>query len=212
LEHSNQRRNNRSRAAVSRRENGNVIPTMRILQINSDIAEKRRIPDEVVRQMSDLLGSNMTRLTGCTHIDWQSDANFQKWKHKVFLGDVQKHTRHILLVDDDGLKGFISYTVPPEASAIYLNEIQIRASAQGDGVTLRVLILRFLDEARRLPHKSVRTYTSKLNDRAQHLIEKAGFRLEEQTERGFRYTASKGNLLARFRPTAGTPRLMRDVR
>jgi len=172
---------------------------VKVLQIGPDIAEKRCVPDEVIRQMSDLLGSNMTRLTGCTDIDWQSDANFEKWKHKVFLGEVQKDTGHILVLDDRGLKGFISYTVPAESSEIYLNEIQIHASAQGDGVTLRALILRFLDDAERLPHDSVRTYTNRLNDRAHRLIEKAGFRKDGQTERGFRYMASKNDLLARFR-------------
>ena len=169
-----------------------------VMCIGPDMGAKRSTPDVLIRRMSDLLGSNMTRVIGETGVDWQSDAGYEKWKRDVFLGDVQKDTTHLLALDSEGLRGFVSYTVPPEGEGVYVNEVQIRPSAQADGLTLKRLLAVFLRDLERLPHTSVQAYTNNLNPRAKKLLKKAGFQTVRQTERGFQYTAQKKALLERF--------------
>ena len=58
---------------------------MDIRRIDPGIREKHRVPDDVVRQMSDLLGSNMAQLCGAGDDDWQGEESYRKWKSLVFL-------------------------------------------------------------------------------------------------------------------------------
>ena len=145
----------------------------------------------MVRQMYDLLGSNMTSMFGQTDPGWRSDEEFQKWKTDVFTVGLEKGTRHILLSDEQGLRGFISFTAPEGELEVFINEVQIRPSSQSDGATLRRLLELFSARIAELPHATVRTYANRRNERSRRLIQKAGFRIHGETDRGIRFVASK---------------------
>lgn len=165
---------------------------MKTMVINSNFDAKLATTDIIIRQMYNLLGSNMTQIINDSKLNWQSAEEFNKWKQNVFLSD--NDTQHILVFDSRGLRGFISYTAKNESSEIYLNEVQIRYSKQGDGVTIRYLFEEFMDCVKDLPITSIRTYCNRRNARAQCIIEKAGFRKESKTDRGYRYTIDRKTL------------------
>ena len=172
---------------------------LRIVEIDADNVKRRPVAETTIRKMYDLLGSNMARIIPTSGPDWETPEEFEKWKRDVFLDKLRKRTRHILLLDNDNLKGFVSYTVPVEGTEIYLNEVQIKPHAQGDGVTSKRLLSYFLEQIDGLAYGSVRTYTNNLNERAQRLIEKVGFKRESETDRGIRYTITKRVLQDRLR-------------
>lgn len=172
---------------------------MKTIEIKAEPKEKAAIPESLVRQMYDLLGGNMTEIVGESSRDWQSDAQFSRWKNRVFLGDVQSNTSHLLLVDQKGLRGFLSYTARPDTTEIYLNEVQIRPSCRADGVTLRRLIRRFAHWAEQMPHDTLRTYSNAANTNANALAAKAGFVNDGKTDRGNQYRIPKRVFLAKFR-------------
>ena len=151
------------------------------------------------REMYYLLGANMTSILGQDGPDWRTEDEFRKWSNGVLLAGLLKDTFHLLLVDGQGLRGFLSFSAPSGSAEIYLNEIQIRPSARRDGVTLRRLMERFVIRVANLPHETIRTYANRLNDESQQLILKAGFRIESQTERDARFIGSKSSVLERFR-------------
>lgn len=165
-----------------------------MIEIAPDHGEKSALPETMVRQMYELLGGNMTQIMGESDSTWRSDAEFLKWKNNVFLGAVHSNTSHILLIDQNGLRGFLSYTVAPEANEIYLNEIQIRPSCQCDGVTLRSLLRSFADRVRELPQDQVRAYSNKANTRVHGLVAKIGFEKIGETDRGYQYRIPKSRL------------------
>lgn len=149
--------------------------------------------------MYDLLGENMTRIVEGASGDWRSDEEFGTWRSGVFLADVQADTSHLLVLDEDGLRGFLSYTTSTESGEIYLNEVQIRPSSQGDGLTLRCLIRHFAGRIEQMRHDRLRTYCNRANARAQLLAAKCGFARVGETDRGYRYLMPKSAFLARFR-------------
>jgi hypothetical protein len=153
------------------------------------------------RAMYDLLGSNMTAILGHDGPDWRTDDAFRKWEKDVLLDGLSKGAIHLLLADELGLRGFLSFTASPSSTEIYVNEIQIRPSARKDGVTFRRLTQRFAARIAALPQASIRTYANRRNMDSQKLIQKAGFSLQSQNERGARFVASKATLLAKFRPS-----------
>jgi hypothetical protein len=170
----------------------------KIIEINSDIRSKSAIPEGMVRQMYDLLGSNMVPIIGGTGPEWRSDAEFYKWRDGVFLGEVQKDTRHILLLDETGLRGFLSYTAASDGVDIYLNEVQIRESCRADGATLRRLLRTFADRVRELPHEFIGTYSNKANSRVHTLATKCGFEKVDEAERGVRYRMPGTTFLTKY--------------
>ena len=151
------------------------------------------------REMYYLLGDNMTSILGHDGPDWRTEDELRKWRDRVLLTGLVKDAFHLLLVDGQGLRGFLSFSAPSGSAEIYLKEIQIRPSARKDGVTLRRLMERFVSRVANLPHETIRTYVNRRNDESQQLILKAGFRIESQAERGTRFTASKATVLARLR-------------
>lgn len=167
---------------------------LRIVELDAERAKRQSVGDKIIRQMYELLGSNMTQVIPTSGSDWRSDAAFAKWRKDVFERNLSEGTRHLLLFDQRGLRGFVSYTAPPGAKEIYLNEFQIQPYAQCDGVTFKRLLFHFMNQINELPHASVRTYTNKHNGRAQRLIEKVGFQRGTQTRRGIRYTVRKDAL------------------
>jgi hypothetical protein len=64
------------------------------------------------REMYELLGSNMTRIIPDTDPNWRSPAEFERWKNEVLRIGLSQGTQHLLLVDGQGLRGFVSFTVP----------------------------------------------------------------------------------------------------
>lgn len=80
-------------------------------------------------------------------------------------------------------------------------------------MTFRRLIQRFASRISDLPQASIRTYANHQNMNSQKLSQKAGFRLQSQTERGARFVASKAVLLAKFRSpyTAGKDAFIRKI-
>ena len=173
---------------------------MKTIEIKSEPKEKTVVSGSLVRQMYDLLGANMTQIIGGTSLDWQSDTEFGKWKNGVFLGEVQKHTSHLLVIDEKGLRGFLSYTIAPDTAEVYLNEVQIRPSCRADGATLRCLIRLLASRIRQIPQDQILTYSNKANTCAHDLAEKMGFEKIGETGRGYRYRMCKSQFLARFTP------------
>ena len=151
------------------------------------------------REMYDLLGSNMTSILGHDGPDWRTDDEFRKWEKGVLLDGLGKGTIYLLLLDGQGLRGFLSFSAPPTVTEIYMNEIQIRVSSRKDGVTFRRLTEGFAARIADLPQTSVQTYANRRNEDSHKLIRKAGFSLHSQTERGARFIASKAMVLAKFK-------------
>lgn len=168
------------------------------ITINAGSAEKSAIPEELVRQMYELLGSNMIQIVGGEWPNWRSNAEFSRWKNEVFLGEVHDYTSHFLVIDAIGLRGFLSYTAPPHAEEVYLNEIQIRPSCRADGATLRRLVRLLLNRMRQAPQVRIRMHCNKVNSDANTLARKMGFEMIGQTDRGFRYEMKIKNLLDRI--------------
>jgi len=173
------------------------IMTMILIEANPE--DKAAVPQTVVRQMYDLLGTNMTKILGETSPDWRSDVEFDEWRDNVFLGDVQFHTSHVLLLDKKELRGLLSYTACPDSGEIYLNEVQISPSCQGDGFTLLKLLRMFAERIDLLPHDSLRTYTNKVNERVQNLALKSGLARVGETQRGYQYLMPKRVFMERFK-------------
>ena len=171
---------------------------MTMIEISSDPTAKPAVPVSLVREMYDLLGANMTEIVKGATPDWRSSAEFEKWRKRVFLGEVQAHTSHLLAVDETGIRGFLSYTAAPDAPDVYLNEVQIRPSCRADGATLRCLFRAFAQRLQRLPQDNIRTYSNKANGRAHRLVAKLGFENVGETDRGYRYRMLKSDFVARF--------------
>ena len=169
-----------------------------IVEIDACEADQRGVEDAVIRSMYDLLGSNMTRAVGGSGSDWQSPDEYRRWKETVFLSGLQGGTRHILMRDERGLRGFISYAVPGDSAEIYLNEFQIRDDARRDGVTFRRLFERFMDRIDSLSHTTIRTYSNNSNPNAQSLITRLGFTSDGVTNKGARYIIAKRDLRRRL--------------
>ena len=66
------------------------------VEISSEREAKMAAPEQLVRQMYDLLGANMTQIIDDANRDWQADAEFRKWKAGVL---------------------FLSYTADPDSAA-----------------------------------------------------------------------------------------------
>lgn len=171
---------------------------MRLIEVDARSPDTDPEFEIRARQMWYLLASNMTSILGHDGPDWRTEDDFSKWKDGVLLAGLVKDTFHLLLVDAQGLRGFLSFTVPPGGTDIYVNEIQIRPSAQKDGVTFRRLVERFATRVADLPQDTIRTYANRRNEESQQLILKAGFRIDSQAERGTRFAASKASVLARL--------------
>ena len=167
---------------------------MKTLEIDSRSPQDDSGMADMVRQMYDLLGSNMTAMLGHSGPDWRSTDEFHKWKTNVFIAGLEKGTRHVFLSDELGLRGSVSFTAPAGGTEVYFNEVQIRPSSQGDGVTLRRLLELISARIARLPHTTLRTYSNRRNERSRRLIQKAGFRMDGETDRGIRFVASKAVL------------------
>ena len=151
------------------------------------------------REMYFLLGANMTSILGHDGPDWRTEDEFRKWRDGVLLAGLAKDTCHLLLVDRQGLRGFLSFSVPIDSAEIYVNEIQIRLSARKDGVTFRRLMERFAARVANLPQRMVRAYANRGNEESQRLILKIGFGIDSQTERGTRFVATKAAVLERLK-------------
>lgn len=175
---------------------------MKMIEIDAQSPERDPEFSVWARAMYDLLGSNMTSILGHDGPDWRTDDEFRKWKEGVLLDGLGKGTFHLLLVDGQGLRGFLSFSVPLAGTEIYVNEIQIRPSARNDGVTFRRLTERFAARIADLPQASIRTYANRRNENSQKLMRKAGFELHSEAERGTRFVASKTTVLAKFRRPA----------
>jgi hypothetical protein len=152
-----------------------------------------------IRQMYNLLGSNMTSILGHDGTDWRGEAEFKKWRDEVLLIGLAKDTSHILLVDGDALRGFLSFAAPSDGTEIYLKEVQIRPSSRKDAVTFRRLIEHLVARIEMLPHMNIRTYANRRNEESQRLLLHAGFRIDLQTERGTRFITVKDALVQRLR-------------
>lgn len=172
---------------------------MKMIEIDGDSPQRDHDFAVWARAMYDLLGSNMTSILGHNGPDWQTDDEFKKWEKGVLLDGLGKGTFHLLLVDGQGLRGFLSFSAPSTATDICVNEIQIRLSARKDGVTFRRLTERFAVRITGLPQANVRTYANRRNKDSQKLIQKAGFDLHSETARGVRFIINKDMILARFR-------------
>lgn len=166
-----------------------------LIEIPPDPVHKRAIPEDVVRCMYELMGSNMTKVIQTAPADWRRDDQFEKWRNQVFLGAVQQRTVHLLLSDGVGLRGFLSYTPSADGDGIFINELQIRPSCQGDAVTIRRLLREFAERIALLPHCQLRTYANKVNKRSQQLAARIGFRCTAQTARGYSYEMPKQAML-----------------
>jgi len=171
---------------------------LRVVSIGSGLARGIPVVPGVIRNLYDLLGSNMAPVTGMPESDWNTDEEFERWRRDVFCENAKKGVRHILLFEDQDLRGFLSYTVPSEAGEVYLNEFQIHPRFRGDGVTFRILLARFMRQVEQLPYSSIRTYTNSRNIAAQNLIEKMGFAREGRTGRGIRYVIARRGMETRF--------------
>lgn len=165
---------------------------MQMTEIKTSMKNNAAVPDSLVRQMYKLLGENMTRIVGKATPGWKSDAEFSRWKRDVFLGDGHRNKSHLLLLDEEGLRGFLSYTAPDVGAEIYLNELQIRPSCQGDGLTLRCFIRGFAERIEQMPHERLRTYSNRANTRVHRLAAKCGFARVGETDRGYQYLMPKG--------------------
>ena len=86
---------------------------MKAIEIKADPKAKAAVSVSLVRQMYALLGGNMTRILGEAGPDWESEDAFTAWRDEVFWGDIQADTSHVLVLDDVGLRGFLSYTAAP---------------------------------------------------------------------------------------------------
>ncbi|MFA6135234.1 MAG: hypothetical protein WC869_14570 [Phycisphaerae bacterium] len=166
-----------------------------ITEIQADPESKRAVTEDMVRRMYELLGTNMTQVVNDFPADWRAEDEFQKWRTEVFLGSVQRHTRHLLLSDSMGLRGFLSYTPLPDGDDIFINEVQIRSSCQGDGVTIRRLMREFAKQVAILPHHRLVAYANKANGRSQRLATKIGFHSNNETARGYSYEMPKQTIL-----------------
>jgi hypothetical protein len=133
----------------------------------------------------------MTSIIPGSPPDWQDENRFQEWRNKVFLGAAQQLTCHLLLSDESGLRGFLSYTPSDDNTDIHVNELQIRPSCRADGATFRRLVAELARRAATLPHSRLVTYANKANVKSQQLAERLGFRRRGETSRGYCYEMPK---------------------
>lgn len=91
------------------------------------------------------------------------------------------------------------YSVDTGSGVVSVDELQIRADRQSDGVTLRRILGPFLDDLAELRCGCVRTYANKLNPVSPALARKLGFEECEETERGWRYRIEKDRLIQSLR-------------
>lgn len=161
-------------------------------------SEKASLAKDIVRQAYDMMEALDAQLAPNSGHQRRTDAEFEAWRRKWFLGEVQKDMRHILLLDHLGLRAFVSYVPETQDKQISLCNLFIRPSAQGDGHTLMRLLSRLLAEVEAVPCNAIHISTDKRNLRAQKLATKLGFQEQERTDLDILFVADKRKLLQRL--------------
>lgn len=163
---------------------------MRIMLFSRD----NLISSEIKKKMFDLLEMNMSKIAP---IDKDRDEIFNEWEESLDKC-ILTGTRHILIMGQHQLRGYLSYSICYTNKDIFLNEIQIHSLFQIDGVTIRKLLSIFLNEIQEYRSWNIKTYVNHRNENSNKLALKIGFELEEITERGRRYILSVETILSKF--------------
>ena len=150
--------------------------------------------EQTINQIFELTYMNMSKIIPSTR---SKEEDYALWRES-FDKSLGIGIRHILYFQRDILRGYVSYTIRESSNDIYLNEIQIHPQLQGNGVTFGKLLSQFLKEIETCEVDTIRTYANNLNQRSQRIIQKIGFSIEAETDRGIRYRISKARLLKRF--------------
>lgn len=103
-----------------------------------------------------------------------------------------------MIFDGSILKGYLAYNLRHIERDIYIEDLIILLKYQNDGHTAARLLCSFFKEIEKLDLSLIRTYTNKLNKNMQSILSKAGFFVDEYTDKGIKYITTKEKLIARF--------------
>ena len=150
--------------------------------------------EQTINQMFELTYMNMSKIIPSATT---KEEDYALWRESFDKGR-KSGTKHILYFRHDVLRGYISYTIREYSNDIYWNEIQIHPQSQRDSITFRKLLSQFLNEIEVYEADTIRTYANNLNRRSQRLIQKLGFSIEAEIEKGVRYKISRTKFLRRL--------------
>jgi RimJ/RimL family protein N-acetyltransferase len=102
------------------------------------------------------------------------------------------------LFDGNILKGYLAFNLRFDKQYIYLEDLIILPKYQNYGRTAARLICAFFKEIENSSLSLIRTYTNKLNKRMQGILSKAGFSIDEFTDKGIKYITTKEQLMERY--------------
>ena len=95
------------------------------------------------------------------------------------------------------IKGYLAYNLRSDKQDIYLEDLIILPEYQNNGHTAARLLCAFFKEIEKSNLSLTRTYTNKLNTKMQGILTKAGFSIDEFTDKGIKYITSKEQLMER---------------
>jgi hypothetical protein len=156
---------------------------------------KLNFPDEaLINQIFEVTHIGMTSVIPS---NFSKEEGYKLWR-ETYDRRIRTGTTYILIFDESGLKGYLAYNLRFDKEDIYLEDLIILPKYQNDGRTAARLVCAFLNEIENSNLSIIRTYTNKLNKRMQGILSKAGFSVDEFTEKGIKYITTKEQLMKRY--------------
>ncbi len=139
--------------------------------------------------MFDIISINMENIidTGNT-----KDENYKNWKNSMLKELDNNQKKWIGAFENNVLIGYFLYKV--NNNTVNLDEIQVVKNHQGDGYTFIKLFKYILRDHTIKDTYMVTTYVNKNNIKSKAIVNKFGFKVLEQKERGTKYINSFINL------------------
>lgn len=139
--------------------------------------------------MFDTISINMENIidTGNT-----KDENYKNWKNSMLKELDNNHKKWVGAFENNVLIGYFLYKV--NNNTVNLDEIQVVKNHQGDGYTFIKLFKYILRDRTIKDTYMVTTYVNKNNIKSKAIVNKFGFKVLEQKERGIKYINSFINL------------------
>lgn len=135
--------------------------------------------------MFEIISSNMESIIDTGN---SKEDNYKNWKSSMLKELENPYKRWIGAFKDNKLIGYFLYKI--DENLINLDEIQIVKEHQGDKYTFIKLFKHVLREEQINDYVNVITYVNKNNDKSNAIVNKFGFKVLEEKERGIKYINS----------------------
>ncbi len=164
-----------------------------IIYPESSLPVKNELTDDDMMEMFEITHDSMDRVMPSKR---SNDEGYREWM-KWFRINLAKGIKHILIYRNGELSGYLSF-FPDEKGVIYIQNLILSHSCQGDSITLPKLFAYFCREIAECKSGFIRTYVNRKNKRSVLLTEKLGFSVYRQNDRGNSYQIEKSKFQRRI--------------